>query len=79
MRQRDKTHRRAFADGFRAGLRHRDRAVRELIDSELKRFETRCDAEQKNFQDMLAAATRAALHRLQPTEDASADPPRWLQ
>ena len=57
--------RRAFMDGFRAGLRHRDRAVRELIDSELKQFETRCDSEEKRFGEALAAATRAALHRLQ--------------
>ena len=78
MRQRETIRRRAFMDGFRAGLRHRDRAVRELIDSELKQFETRCNSEEKRFGEALAAATRAALHRLQGPEAASVEQ-RWLQ
>ena len=72
--------RRAFSAGFRAGRRHRAAAVREVIDSELKRFEERLDTEQKHFEDMLASATARALHRLQSAEDAAlSEPPQWLQ
>ena len=79
MQRRETMRRRAFSDGFRAGLRHRDRAVRELIDGELKRFADRCDTEEKHFKEALAAATRAALCRLQPAEQESVIQPRWLQ
>ena len=80
MRRRDKM-RRAFADGYRAGRRHNDRERRELrawVDAELKRFADACEAREQDFKQTLAAATRAALHRLQPTEDAPSEP-RWLQ
>ena len=81
MRRRDKLHRRAFLDGFRAGLRQRERAVREVIDAEFKKFEDRCEQEQKHLAEMLAASDRRALHRLQAVEDAFAGEPapRWLQ
>ena len=82
MRRRENIRRRAFLDGYRAGRRHNDRERRELtawVDGELKRFADACEAREKDFKQTLAAATRAALHRLQGPEDAAVDPPRWLQ
>ena len=83
MRRREKTQRRAFLDGYRAGRRYNDRERRELtawVDAELKRFADACEVREQDFKQTLAAATRAALHRLRDPDDESVIlQQRWLQ
>lgn len=75
-RRREQLRRRAFLAGVRAGSR---RPIREVLDDELRRFNGELDRLHKQFEDGLAASSRASLHRLRGPEDVAVDPPRWLQ